>query len=153
MLHGLVLDRSNLLIVGDFNAHVNDTGDAEARWFLGCLTSYSMMQHVTFPTHVHGHTPDLLISRSTETVVSNVSSVYLDISDHNQIVVHDLQLQRPPPLRKHASSRHFKGMDLKALKEDLKDSAVMGSFLKMLKTPWLPTRTHLLNCWKNMPPA
>ena len=82
MLHGLVLDRSNLLIVGDFNVHVNNTGDVEARRFLDCLTSYSMVQHVTFPTHVHGHTLDLLISRSTETIVSNVSSVYLDISDH-----------------------------------------------------------------------
>ena len=130
MLHGLVLDRSNLLIVGDFNVHVNDTGDVEARRFLDCLTSYSMVQHVTFPTHVHGHTLDLLISRSTETIVSNVSSVYLDISDHDHIVVCDLQLQRPPPLRKHVSSRHFKGMDLKALKEDLSDSAVMGSFFE-----------------------
>ena len=103
VLHGLVLDRSNLLIVGNFNVHVNDTGDAEARWFLDCLTSYSMVQHVTFPTHVHGHTLDLLILRFTETIVSNVSSVYLDISDHDHIVVCDLQLQRPPPLSKHVS--------------------------------------------------
>ena len=73
---------------------------------------------------MHSYTLDLLISRSTETIV------YLGISDHDQIVVCDLQLQRPPPLRKHVSSRHFKGMDLKALKEDLSDSAVMGSFFE-----------------------
>ena len=112
MLHGLVLDSSNLLIFGDFSEHVNDTGDAEARGFLDSLTSYSRVQHVTFPTHVHGHTLELLISRSTDSIVCNVSPFYLDISDHDQIVVSDLQLQRPPLLRKHVSSSHFKDIDL-----------------------------------------
>ena len=30
-----------VVVVGDFNVHVNDTGNAEARRFLACLTSYN----------------------------------------------------------------------------------------------------------------
>ncbi|ELU12644.1 hypothetical protein CAPTEDRAFT_185599 [Capitella teleta] len=47
------------LIVGDFNFHLDDCGDADASTFSDLLTSFGLKQHVRGPTHEKGHTLDL----------------------------------------------------------------------------------------------
>ena len=130
MLHGLMLDRSNLLIVGDFNVHVNDTGDAEARRFLGL-------------PHILQHGAACHLPRNM-CMVTHWTCWFRDPRNHCE----QCQLSLPRYLgpwwhccvwltaaeastaQENMSSRHFKGTDLKALKEDLSDSAVMGSFFE-----------------------
>ena len=60
----VLLDRSNLLIVGDFNVHVGDPSCDDAAALLDSLAALSLAQHVSGATHSRGHTLDLNISRS-----------------------------------------------------------------------------------------
>ena len=50
------------------------------------LSDFGLEQHVTFPTHVHGHTLDLLISRADSDTVSSVESDYPCLSDHHAVL-------------------------------------------------------------------
>ena len=44
-----------LLLVGDFNLHV-DTSDHVAKRFVNLLQSFNLVQHVNSETHSNGHT-------------------------------------------------------------------------------------------------
>ena len=59
------------------------------------LTSFNLVQHVTFPTHVHGNTLDLIISPKTNKIVTDHSIGPL-FSDHFLIF---LTLSHPKPTR------------------------------------------------------
>ena len=73
----------NFLICGDFNIHV-DTTSKESENFLNCLESCNINQHVHKPTHLHGHTPDLILTTDDSSAGSNVW-VSDFISDHDQL--------------------------------------------------------------------
>ena len=68
----IILVPEPLIIVGDFNIHVdcNDEGN-----FLDLLQSFGLTQHVTGPTHEDGHTLDLIITRSFDRVVSTTGVI------------------------------------------------------------------------------
>ena len=65
---------SPLMIVGDFNIHVDDSTDTHAGKLLDVLTSHSLQQNVKSPTHRHGHTLDLVIMR--DVVTTRLSRCY-----------------------------------------------------------------------------
>ena len=46
--------QENLYMFGDFNIHL-DLPSLNTRSFLDVLHTYALHQHVSFPTHVHGH--------------------------------------------------------------------------------------------------
>ena len=71
-----------LLIVGDFNYHVEDTSDSEACSFNNLIDSFGFIQHVADSTHRSGHTLDLMISRSYESLVLPTCSVDHGFPDH-----------------------------------------------------------------------
>lgn len=122
IVDGIYLDKQNLLLVGDFNVHVDDARDREAVAFLDCLSACNLTQHVTKPTHRHGHTLDLIITRSNDdTVVGDAQIDDLAISDHFAVLC-DLRLQKPPALRKHISWRKFKEIDIAQVCHDLRTS-------------------------------
>ena len=82
-----------LLIVGDFNIHEEVVGNATARKFLSLLDSHGLTQTVLSPTHLDGHTLDLVISRPSDKVVSGCVVSAL-IEDH--FAVHMLvRVHRP----------------------------------------------------------
>ena len=61
--------------------------------------SFNLVQHVTFPTHVHGNTLDLIISPKTNKIVTDHSIGPL-FSDHFLIF---LTLGHPKPTRPHTT--------------------------------------------------
>ena len=61
------MDTSNLLVAGDFNFHMDNISNNDTRRFLDLLEVADLKQHVEGPTHVAGHTIDLLITRSSDT--------------------------------------------------------------------------------------
>ena len=75
---------------GEFNVHL-DLPSLNARSFMDVLQTYALHQHVSFPTHVHGHWLDLFITRST---CINIKVVYPTdgLSDHHCVII-DLWLQ------------------------------------------------------------
>ena len=54
--------QKRLLIVGDFNIHVDNPNDTTAMQFLDLLDCFNLVQHVSEKTHAYGHTLDLFVS-------------------------------------------------------------------------------------------
>ena len=65
----LVLRSGHLVITGDFNCHLTGPTIPQVKWFIDILDSMNLTQHVSFGTHKHGQTLDLIITRSDETIL------------------------------------------------------------------------------------
>ena len=88
LLESYIIKTGSLLIAVDFNFHFDYTSAAVAANFLGLLESFDLRQHIHSFTHRAGHTLDLVISCSAETIL-NVTSVDDSsiISDHYTVCV------------------------------------------------------------------
>ena len=73
-----------LLIIGDFNIHMDFSEDVPAPKFTTILDNANLHQYVVGPTHVNGHTLDLVISRSSKDLVQ-VMEVSTLMTDHNWV--------------------------------------------------------------------
>ena len=71
-----------LLVLGDFNIHVDDSSARSAQGLKDLVYCFSLMQHVHEPTHNKSHTLDLVISRADENLVSNLSVTPNGYSNH-----------------------------------------------------------------------
>ena len=71
-LETIILSPESLILTGDYNFHVDVEDDPDARVFLHLLASMGLKQHVNIPTHVSGHTLDLMITREHDLVMSCV---------------------------------------------------------------------------------
>jgi hypothetical protein len=69
MLESLVLSIEPLLIIGDFNIHINCADDPDTVALLTLLESTGLEQHVKVPTHINGNFLDLIISRQSDSIV------------------------------------------------------------------------------------
>ena len=63
----------DLALMGDFNLHI-DSSSADAGQLYGILESFDLHQYVDFPTHIHGHSLDLMICSTGCNVLSVVTS-------------------------------------------------------------------------------
>ena len=72
----IVMASGYLLIVGDFNFHVDSQNNAGRR-FTGLLHSFNLRQHVNDSTHKNSHTLDLIITREEQSFIKNLWSLIL----------------------------------------------------------------------------
>ncbi|XP_076578637.1 LOW QUALITY PROTEIN: uncharacterized protein LOC143315073 [Chaetodon auriga] len=80
LLSVVCIDFDCVVLVGDFNIHVDNLKDGCAKELLNILDHFGLSQHVTHSTHNKGHILDLVISKGlniTEVVVTDVA-----LSDH-----------------------------------------------------------------------
>ncbi len=54
-----------ILILGDFNIHIDKNDSTMTRDFLSLLDCFDLKQLVDCPTHIKGHTLDLVITNGT----------------------------------------------------------------------------------------
>ena len=66
-LENIVPKYSNLMIMGDFNLHIGDDSNAVSD-FNNSLCALGLLQHVDFPTRIHGHSLDLVITELANVV-------------------------------------------------------------------------------------
>ena len=85
-LETIILSPESLILTGDYNFHVDVEDDPDARAFLDLLASMGLKQHVNVPTHVSGHTLDLMITREHDPVISNVPVADRYLSDHTSVL-------------------------------------------------------------------
>jgi hypothetical protein len=85
LLENFISSSSELIFTGDFNFHVDDPLAPHVSSFLDLLSTFNLTQHITFPTHNSTHTLDLLITRSTSSLISSIDHTYTPISDHEFI--------------------------------------------------------------------
>ena len=70
LLENIIPLHDILYILGDFNLHL-DNANGTTNKFNEILTCFDLKQHVNFPTHVHGHWLDLLITKRTSTSIKS----------------------------------------------------------------------------------
>ena len=80
LLSVICTDYNFFIITGDFNIHIDNTKDANAKELCALLDTFDLLQHVRGPTHTRGHTLDLVISKGVD--ISSVDIKDLALSDH-----------------------------------------------------------------------
>ena len=109
-----------LVLLGDFNVHLDKSSEPEAIQLRSLLDSFGMEQHVAGPTHICGHTLDLVISRTTDNLVQSCE-VGSFVSDHNAINI-ALKSGRSHPIKKQITFRKFKAIVTDNFITDIKQS-------------------------------
>jgi hypothetical protein len=110
-----------LLLLGDFNFHVDCPQNTDASAFMELIDSFGLVQHVRSPTHRHGHTLDLIITRSENALVWSSTPTELCLSDHFP-VFSTLAVARVEKPMQTVSYRKVKQVNITQLTELLRES-------------------------------
>ena len=109
--------------------YLDDKNNKDATRFISALDSCGMQQHVCGPTHVGGHTLDVVITRYNEGIVSNVDVIDPGLSDSSGKVARDhlavtfkVKATRPAPQTKTVSFRKLRAIEVDSFKSDIKNS-------------------------------
>ena len=106
--------------MGDFNLHI-ESQSSDHRQLTGILEHFDLNQHVKFPTHIHGHSLDVMIfSKGCDVLSVSPSDA---ISDHFSVIA-DLKI---PTDHSHTVSqtityRKLKAINMEAFKADITNS-------------------------------
>ena len=116
----------NVLVVGDFNFHMDKPNDPDTRRFVQLYNPLGFDQFVTEPAHVKGHILEIVLCRARTLVTSvNVDNLYM--SDHFLLTI-GTDLSRPRVPRKVVKCRNVKGIDRSPFRADIAQSPlVIGS--------------------------
>ena len=68
----IVQDRGKLLLVVDFNIHVDDHNNADTITFKEFMESIGIRNHINFTTHTSHHALDLVLTNEDDRLVSRV---------------------------------------------------------------------------------
>ena len=114
LMESVILSKERLLVLGDFNIHVDVPNDIDAVKFLDLLESLGLEQHVTEPTHIFGHTLDLVITRCvskcnlTETLLGSTPRSCRYLSYHWAVRC-SIRINKPAPQAKRVTYGKSKG--------------------------------------------
>ena len=84
-LSALVVNSDKILIVGDFNIHMDNENNSLTIAFQSLIDSIGFSQHVNTPTHHHNHTIDLVLTHGLEIDRPLVLPQNTALSDHHLI--------------------------------------------------------------------
>ena len=70
----------NIILLGDFNIHMDKISNPLTSEFTSCLDSFGLQQHIHFPTHSKGHVLDLVCCSGVTPL--DCTAAELPISDH-----------------------------------------------------------------------
>ena len=119
-LEELCVTSHKLLLLGDFNIHVDVPENSESKKFLEILSNTGMIQYVVGPTHKSGHTLDLLFSRQEDDLIHEHEVDPRVISDH-LIVSCTINFQKPRPLKMTRTSPDYHKMEPEKFSKLLED--------------------------------
>ncbi|XP_063968256.1 uncharacterized protein LOC135157233 [Lytechinus pictus] len=109
---------NRLVVMGDFNFHMDCPSKPEVRNFNLLLTSLNFKQLVQGSTHRFGHTLDLLIVKDSDTIIQTCFVDQIIHSDHSMITF-DLDLKKPVTSSDVRVLRKFKSIDHDLFSKDL----------------------------------
>ena len=82
LLERIAVASDELLLLGDFNFHIDDTTNRQVSNFLELLNNHDSVQHIIGLTHKDSHTLDLVITRASEDTILRWSIMDPHLSDH-----------------------------------------------------------------------
>ena len=117
-----------LVILGDFNIHVNKTDDRDAVEFSNLLDQqFGLVQHVSEATHRGGHTLDPVLSRSHDTIIQDTYAQDHGFPDHYPVFLR-LFTERPANPIQTVCYRKIKSINMNAVVKDIHDSLLVGDY-------------------------
>ena len=118
LLENYALAKNRLIICGDFNIHVDNKSDKATHKFNSILTDFGLVQHASVPTHLSGHTLDLVITRANDEFMTDTPNTNELFSDHFDVKFHyDLKNNDDGPT--FSSFRKLKNIDVEHFKCEL----------------------------------
>ena len=118
-----------LLIVGDFNLHMNDNTDSNVKQFENILHTLNLVQMIKEPTHEKGNILDLLIIRANDSTISSPEVIHESMSDHCIIKLF-LNQRKPRPPTKTIVTRNFKRVNMNELRDAMVQSDLTDTVTK-----------------------
>ena len=112
LLEVLLASGGELLILGDFNYWIDDPGlKPYTPEFCELLDLNNIRNYVSDPTHIYGHTLDLVLAYMTSNVVDNVEVRPIDrtVSDH-ALVLCELKVTNLPSYKKSIVFRNYRNI-------------------------------------------
>ena len=115
----LIALKDDVLLAGDVNIHM-ETDDIYSKRFKDILGNFNITQHVHFPTHIQGHTLDIIGTLGETPVVSQVEARENDVSHHYLI---DFQLAVRPEAKevKEVMCRNLKRVDMEKFMKEVSE--------------------------------
>ena len=124
---------SNMIVLGDFNIHINDENDNEAGIFVDTMIALGFNQHVSFPMHRAGNILDLVfteICNSIEVKSCRPGPIFSDHTAVEIVVTQSTQYIQ----RKLIKYRKLRNIDIDQLNSDLEvPEKVNGSIDDMVE--------------------
>ena len=111
---------SNIIVLGDFNIHINNDQDVDANRFIDIMVALGLQQHVSFTMHKCGNTLDHIYTELGSTVIINYCREGPILSDHIAVKC-VTNIQRKNVARKEVSYRKIYKVD--ELSHDMKFDA------------------------------
>ncbi|PFX17927.1 Transient receptor potential-gamma protein [Stylophora pistillata] len=105
------------------NIYVDDKVNSEALNFLDVLESLGLQQHVNDPTHIHGPTLDLIITRIADNIIMEKPHVDRFFSDHASVLCKLLSYM-PRLMQKRITYKKIKSFDVSTLMNELAESSL-----------------------------
>ncbi len=121
-LQDCAIAKGGFVLVGDLNLHLDVEDDPDTQKFAELMDCFSLSQFVVGPTHRDGHTLDVVISRNSDNLIKDTTTLDM-ISDH-MLIACSLQVKKPKQPMITIKSRKFRSLDSAAFKEDIKASAL-----------------------------
>jgi hypothetical protein len=121
-MEDIVAKYSNLVVLGDFNLHINDTTSSILN-FNNSLTALGLKQHVDFPTHIEGQSLDLVITELANGIELLSCEPGSFLSDHC-VVKCVTKIKKENIVSKSVSFRDFKNMDNEGFAKDLREMSI-----------------------------
>ena len=119
LLGHLTTSSGKLLLLGDFNFHVDDAeNDAGAANLLDLLNLHNLRQHVSVATHRNKHILDLVITREDEQILLNHWVNDPGLSDHYFIHC-NLTFDKPQPVEIEKVYRKIRDVDIETFRSQL----------------------------------
>lgn len=112
------MSKGQLLITGDFNIHVDIGDDPDFLRLFDLLESLGLRQHASQPTHVHGHSLDLIITRYSHQIVQDSPKTDRSISDHASLLCKLFHV-KPVVTTNVVTCKKLQSVDMDTLQNDL----------------------------------
>ena len=112
-----------LVLTGDFNVHFENSLDSETKQLQYLTSSFGLSQFVCGPSHILGHTLDLLFVNAHDFTMQPIKPVRFQYSDHFPVFFELPNCARPPTeKKKEISYRNYKNIDIQEFSSNLGDS-------------------------------
>lgn len=133
-LSEISISKSELIIVGDFNFHLEIAHLHNTKRFNDALSSHGLQQHIMCPTHYLGHALDALISRENSSLLNNINvrNIFMCTNNGNLVqdhfaIVWNIKHEKVPTKIKTVTYRNYKHIDDFTFKHDIVNSKLLNN--------------------------